>query len=108
MPDFSYPFSGLSIGIGGVNATGDINTYTEENVDATAGNITRTLPSVSGRQGYRYKIQKVDASANTVTVAAAGADHILTSSGLVTSVTLYTQGEYIWVTSDGVDTWYEG
>lgn len=38
-------------------------------VDATAGNVTITLPSASTFQGYTIYVTKTDASVNTVTVA---------------------------------------
>lgn len=45
-------------------------------VDATAGNRTETLPAASALTGKYYTIKKIDASANTVTVARAGTDTI--------------------------------
>jgi hypothetical protein len=40
-------------------------------VDATAGNITITLPDASFNTGYEWIIEKIDSTANLVTIAAA-------------------------------------
>jgi len=45
-------------------------------VDATSGNLTMTLPSASSSTGRIYNIKKIDASANTVTLQANGAELI--------------------------------
>lgn len=52
-------------------------------VDATAGNITVTLPAASGSIGKTVKVVKADSSSNIVTVAANGAD---TMSSIVSLV----------------------
>jgi hypothetical protein len=53
-------------------------TYYTVAVDATAGNITITLPdtATTGVPGRVYNVKKVDVSANTVTIQRAGADLI--------------------------------
>lgn len=56
-------------------------------VDATAGNVTITLPAASASVGQLYRIKRIDASGNTVTIARVGADTI---DG-ATSVALTTQ-----------------
>lgn len=55
-------------------------------VDATAGNVTLTLPAASASVGQTYRIKRIDGSVNTITVARAGADTIdgATSTTLVT------------------------
>lgn len=55
-------------------------------VDATAGNVTLTLPAASASVGQAYRIKRLDGSVNTITVARAGADTIdgATSATLVT------------------------
>jgi len=37
-------------------------------MDATGGDLTYTLPSLTGRNGFVYEVKKSDATANTVTV----------------------------------------
>ena len=37
-------------------------------MDATSGDLTYTLPSLTGRNGFVYEVKKSDATANTVTV----------------------------------------
>lgn len=44
--------------------------------DATAGNITLTLPAVADSDGARYIVKKIDASANHVIVEGNGAETI--------------------------------
>jgi hypothetical protein len=45
--------------------------------DATAGAVTYTLPAISATtRGIWYRIKKIDASANTVTIARTGADTV--------------------------------
>ena len=108
IPDFSYPFSGLSVGIGNVSASGFIGALTSEKIDASGGAITRTLPLSAGTRGSRFKVQKVDASANAVSLITQGSDVIRCSRGTVTQVDFYSQFEYIWVESDGDGHWDEG
>jgi hypothetical protein len=45
-------------------------------VDATAGNITITLPSASGRENFWCEIIRIDPTANTVTVVPTGSETI--------------------------------
>jgi hypothetical protein len=45
-------------------------------IDATSGNVTVTLPLANTALGKRYTFTRTDASGNTATVAAAGADTI--------------------------------
>lgn len=51
--------------------------------DATAGAVTLTLPDAASVEGKVFVIKKVDATANTVTIAAAGTDLI---DGVATKV----------------------
>lgn len=44
--------------------------------DATGGSLTITLPSAVGIKGKTYSVKRLNAGANTVTVAAAGAETI--------------------------------
>lgn len=43
-------------------------------VDATAGNITITVPSASGRENHWFEVIRIDATANTVTVVPTGSE----------------------------------
>ena len=76
---------------------------TEEHViaDATGGAIIMTLPSAVGRDGFIYRIKKVDVSANTVTVACAAAETIDESATHVLSA----QYEAITAVSDNSNWW---
>lgn len=65
--------------------------------DATTGPQTYPLPAASSVSGKCYTIKKVDASANGVTVAAAGTDRI---DGAV-SYALTAQYKYVTVQSNG-------
>src|SRR5690606_3377141 len=66
--------SNLNVVVKTANAT----LTTNENVvlaDTTSGNITLTLPSVSGNTGVVFHIKKT-VTANTLTIAASGSDTI--------------------------------
>jgi len=65
--------------------------------DATAGNVTVTLPAASGLSGYRFYVKRIDGSVNSCSVARSGADTIdgQTSVSLdlqYTSLTLVSNG----------------
>lgn len=68
--------------------------------DATSGAINVTLPGAAGING-EVKFVKIDSSANTVTVTAAGGNTI---NGASTSV-LSTQWQSISLENDGVSAW---
>ena len=67
--------------------------------DATAADVTLTLPSAKGRKGQRWTFTRVDASANIVTLAAAGSETINGDP----SFDLTDQWESVVVTSDGAN-----
>ncbi len=69
--------------------------------DATAGAFAVTLPLAVDARGVTYWIKKVDASANAVTVTAAGADTI---DGAAT-YPLTVQYQAVAVRSDGAAWW---
>ncbi len=48
-------------------------------VDATAGNITITIPSAAGRENYWFELIRIDGTANTVTIVPTGSE---TMSGM--------------------------
>lgn len=69
--------------------------------DATAADIQVNLPISGNALDVVYVIKKVDASVNTVTVAANGAETIDGSN----TVVLTTQNERIYIICDGAN-WY--
>ena len=48
-------------------------------IDASAGNLTITVPSAAGRENYFYELIRIDATANTVTIVPTGSE---TMSGM--------------------------
>lgn len=68
-------------------------------VDATAGPVTVLMPLTSTRLGNDIQIQKIDASANAVTVSRTGGDTI---DGAVTQ-TLAQQGDALWLVADSTN-----
>jgi hypothetical protein len=81
-----------------VDTTLDINHYYTP-IDATAANRIITLPTAAGITGRQYIIKKIDSSANTVTIEAAGTETI---DGAL-NVILYAQWDYIIVISNGTN-----
>lgn len=75
-------------------------------IDATAGNVTLTLPAASAafgnNMGITYKLQRIDASGNTVTIQRAGADTINGGTSF-TITTQYTEIKQLQCTS--TSTW---
>jgi hypothetical protein len=69
-------------------------------VDATLGAITVTMPLTTTRFGNDIQVQKIDGSANAVTVSRSGAETI---DGLV-SQTLALQGDALWLVADSTNT----
>jgi len=69
-------------------------------VDATTGPITVTMPLTTTRLGNDIQVQKIDSSANAVSIVRSGGDLI---DGLVTQ-TLAQQGDALWLISDPVNT----
>ena len=80
-----------------ISTTGTISTATtNELVDTTAGNITRTLPTPSG--GMRVTVKKKDSSGHTVTVAGTidgGTNFVLSSQ--YDSITVVWDGSVWWI-----------
>lgn len=80
--------------------------------DAAGGNRVLTLPDADEDLGVRdVIIRRTDASANTLTVAASGANKIYwdmqVSPTGVSSVQLNTAGSWLHLRSDGAGHWYE-
>lgn len=103
-PVSNFDVSG-SVGIGSIatlSANTTLNfTHNVVLVDATSGNITITLPSVSGVTRREYLIKKIDAGVNTVTVDANSTQLI---DGALTQV-LALQWQFIRIKSNG-SAWY--
>lgn len=75
--------------------------YYDYPVDATAGSVTITLPSVINNPGKKYVIKKTDVSTNTVVVTAGSGDTI---DGAAT-VTLSVQYQTLVLVSNGNTIW---
>ncbi|MDP3165110.1 MAG: hypothetical protein Q8N06_06605 [Hydrogenophaga sp.] len=73
-------------------------------MDATAGNISATLPAAAAVVGapLKFKFVRFDATANTATVNRAGADTFL---GGATSFTIAGQGAHREIEGDAVSVW---
>jgi hypothetical protein len=69
--------------------------------NATAGNITLTLPTAASAGGLRIAVKKTDASLNTVTIDGNGAETIDGAANRV----LLTQYAVVTVMSDGTQWW---
>lgn len=67
--------------------------------DATAGQVTITLPTASGRKGKKFVIKRIDASANDTIIDGAGAETI---DGVATK-TLSSQFDSLTIVSDGTN-----
>ena len=70
-------------------------------VRASTANITVSLPDAATMPGHRVYVKKIDPTAYTVTVDAAGGDHIDGAAGQ----TITTQYGRILIESDGVGWW---
>ena len=70
--------------------------------DCTSGNIIFTLPPASVNTGRIFYCNKIDATANTLTVAGNGSDTIIGASTFVLSV----QWQSISLISNGNSGWY--
>lgn len=87
-----------------LTVTGDTtldNGYEVILADATGGNLTITLPSVSTYPGQVYTIKKIDGTINTVTVDGAGSQTI--DGELI--ITIIDQYVSITIANNGV-AWY--
>jgi hypothetical protein len=83
------------------NTTLDI-THETVLVDATAGNLTMTLPLSAAAPFKRYNIKKIDATANTVTIDGNGTEKI--DNALVQVIA--TQYASLSPESDGINAWW--
>jgi hypothetical protein len=75
-------------------------------INAAGGNITVSLPAANALgAGFRtaYEFVRIDASANTVTLLAAGTDKFAINS---TSSYAMSAGETLFSSSDGISKWY--
>lgn len=69
--------------------------------DCTSGNVTITLPPVSGNTGRRFVVKRTDASVNNVIVAGDGSETIDGSN----TYTMSTQYDSVTVLCDGTEWW---
>ena len=103
----TLPSSALPAGGGNLAQTTKTANYTATSTDyfifcdATSGAITITLPTAVGIGGKVYAIKKTDASANTVTIDAAGTETI---DGALTVVTAVQYASYS-IVSNGAN-WF--
>ena len=70
-------------------------------INASSGDLSRTLPDATLCRGARRTITKTDSSANAVTIPTTSSQTITTVGGAVTSLTLAAQGHSYTVESDG-------
>ena len=70
-------------------------------VRCTTANVTISLPDAATVPGHRYVVKKADPTSYTVTVDAAGGDHIDGAAGQ----TITTQYGRVGVESDGIGWW---
>lgn len=99
------------IDLAGIDAVGNLSTtiinktLTDEDkyefVDSTGGNITITLPTAVGRPKKLYRIVRLDASGNTITVDTTGSE---TLNGLATQ-TLDSQFDAFTILSNNIN-WF--
>ena len=82
------------------NYTATVNDYFIK-ADATTGNMTITLPVVSGNSGLLLNIKKIDNSVNTVTVDGNGSETI----DEATTQVLSTQYDSVSIYCDGIEWW---
>ena len=71
-------------------------------VDASGGAVVATLPAAETAEPHLYGVKKVDATANTVTVQAAGSDTIDGAASYVLTV----QYQAISLISDRASSWW--
>lgn len=101
----------LNDGIAALNMTPRIVTASETLsvsdvvilVDAADGDVTLTLPAVSGSAGDMKWIKRVDLSANVVTIAAASSNTIEGTA----SITLATTWDAAKLSTDMIDMWLQ-
>lgn len=84
------------------NATLTATSPVYNTIDATAGNITITLPLANASNGQCFKLKRTDGTANTVTIARAGSDTIDGAA----SYTLPTQYKYVHIHNNNSTSWW--
>lgn len=82
-------------GVTNVTAVGTTildSTHNQVNIDATAGNITISIPTATsvtvGTQERVYRLKRVDFTGNTVTIQRSGSDTFITLAAGVTNFTM--------------------
>jgi hypothetical protein len=97
---------GLRAGIGLLNSNITLTSRTNQliyRVDATAGNITITLPAISGFNQVGF--QRIDNTGNTVTIQRAGSDPMTYRGNSVTSYSLPPRKAITMRNLSGLGTW---
>lgn len=79
-----------------------LTTSDQQLLCSNTSSLTLTLPLVSGCAGHQYVIKKTGAG-GILTIQSAGGNYI--GENPTTSWLLSTVGDYIYLLSDGVDTW---
>lgn len=80
------------------------NTYNSITVNATAGNVTITLPGSLANNGREYKFVKTDSTANTVTIKPSTGENF---DGIINDTLILTeQHDHCMVQSFGSTGWY--
>lgn len=70
-------------------------------IDATAGNVSVTLPAANLLEGLQYEFRRKDATANTVTITPAGADTIDEGEASIVLASKWTRR----IRSNGATAW---
>lgn len=70
-------------------------------VDATAGNVTATLPTAVGKDGHVIAVKNISTNTNKVTVDTFGSEKVENLDFVDTVV----KGDCVWFSSDNVDWW---
>ena len=99
-------FNSLQLGVRSLTGVTTLdNTYSNIFGNAASGGFTITLPASGTYTGIRYKIAKLDTSANVITVVPQGADVIDIT---LTAFTLVSQGDVLTLTDFGGGFWLSG
>jgi hypothetical protein len=96
----------ISFPVVAVSSTGTVSTLSRvENVNPTAGQITRTLPTAASAGNGAFYIARHDGTANAVLIVAQGSDLIHMRGDLAAQQTLqlYVKGDSVFLHCDGVD-----
>jgi hypothetical protein len=100
-----YINGGMKNKVSNISSSATIdNTYNSITVNASAGNITITLPGSLANNGREYKFVKTDSTANTVTVKPATGENL--DGSINDTIILTDQHDHCMVQSFGSNGWY--